>query len=593
MEHRERERTIEHGRLPTATPRRTRAVVAGLLRRHRGLTAAAVATMMAATASGLVAAPVLGHIVDLVAGGGEAGGLVGPVLLLVGVALAHGILATLGVALVARLGEGVLAGLREVFVERALGLPLDQVERAGSGDLTSRVTNDVTVIGTAVREALPEFVRAVLIIGLTLVGLAVLDWRFMVAALVAAPVQLWTVHWYARRAGPLYATQRVAAGDLQHQLLGTIGGAPTVRALRLTAEHRDRVTARSADTVELTMRGIRLQTRFFARLNLAELIGLAAVLVVGFLLVRSGAATIGAATAAALYFHGLFNPVNTALALVDDAQAASASLARLVGVVDLPAAPTPERTATPVDGAVKVVDLAHEYVPGHEVLHGVHIDIAPGERVALVGASGAGKSTVAKLVAGVHRATRGSVSLGGVDLAELAAGEVRRTVVLITQEVHVFAGTLAEDLRLARPGASDEELRAALERVHADWVTALPDGLTTVVGAGGHRLTVAQAQQLALARLVLADPPVAILDEATAEAGSAGARELEAAAERALAGRTGVVVAHRLTQAAAADRVVVLEAGRVVETGPHAELVAAGGRYAVLWRAWASGRLTD
>jgi ATP-binding cassette, subfamily C, bacterial len=579
--------------LPTATPRRTRAVVAGLLRRHRGLTAAALATMVAATAFGLVAAPVLGHIVDLVAGGGAPGELIGPVLLLVGVALAHGVLATLGVAMVARLGEGILARLREEFVERALELPLDQVERAGSGDLTSRVTNDVTVIGTAVREALPEFVQAVLIIGLTLAGLAVLDWRFMVAALAAAPVQLWTVRWYARRAGPLYATQRVAAGSLQHQLLGTFAGAPTVRALRLTGRHRDQVTARSAETVELTMRGIRLQTRFFARLNLAELLGLAAVLVAGFLLVRDGAVTLGAATAAALYIHGLFNPVNTALALVDDAQSAAASLARLVGVVDLPAAAAPAGRAAPVDGAVKVAGLAHEYVPGQEVLRGVHLDIAPGERVALVGASGAGKSTVAKLVAGVHRPVRGSISLGGVDLTELTPDQVRRTVVLITQEVYVFAGTLADDLRLARPGASDDELRAALDRVHASWVATLPDGLATVVGEGGHRLTVAQAQQLALARLVLADPPVAILDEATAEAGSAGARELEAAAERALAGRTAVVVAHRLTQAATADRVVVLEAGRVVEAGPHTELIAAGGRYAALWQAWASSRLTD
>lgn len=579
-------------RLPTATPRRTRAAVAELVRRHRGLAAGALLIMVAATSVGLVTAPVLGHIVDLVAGGGSAGALVTPILLLVAVAVVHGVLTTLGVAMVARLGEGILARLREAFLERALGLPLDRVERAGSGDLTSRVTNDVTVIGSAVREALPEFVRAVLIILLTLVGLAVLDWRFMVAALAAAPIQLWTVRWYARRAGPLYATQRVAAGDLQHQLLGTIGGASTVRALRLAGGHLERVRDRSARTVELTMRGIRLQTRFFGRLNGAELIGLSAVLVTGFLLVRAGSVSVGAATAAALYFHGLFNPVNVALALVDDAQSATASLARLVGVVDLPAAAVPVRTAKPVDASVKVAGVGHEYVPGHEVLHGVDLDIAPGERIALVGASGAGKSTLAKLTAGVHRATRGSISLGGVSLTELAEGDVRRTVALITQEVHVFAGTLAADLRLARPAATDEELRAALDRVHAGWLDTLPKGLETVVGEGGHRLTVAQAQQLALARLVLADPPVAILDEATAEAGSAGARVLEAAADRALDGRTGIVVAHRLTQAASADRIVVLDAGRVVETGTHAELVAAGGRYAVLWRAWADGRLT-
>ncbi len=584
---------VAHGRLPTATPARTRAAIRELARPHRRLVAGALLTLVAATSVGLVTAPTLGHIVDLVATGHPPGAITKPVLILLAVAIGQGILTMCGMVLVARLGETMLARLRERFVDRALALPLERVEQAGSGDLTSRVTNDVTVIGTAVREALPEFARAVLTIALTLVGLAVLDWRFMLAALLAAPIQLWTVRWYIRRCGPLYATQRVAAGDLQQQLLDSVGGASTVRAFRLTDSHVARVGARSQSTVDLTMRGVRLQTRFFARLNGAELVGLSAVLVAGYVLVRDGSVSIGEASAAALYFHSLFNPVNVALALVDDAQKAAASLARLVGVVDLPVAPEPESVSLPQDASVVVVGLAHSYVPGHEVLHGVDLRIAPGERVALVGTSGAGKTTLAKLLAGIHTPSSGSIRLGGTDLTELGAAEIRRRVALVTQEVHVFAGTLAEDLRLAAPGAPDEELRAALEQVHADgWVDLLPDGLATVVGEGGHRLTVAQSQQLALARLVLVDPPVAILDEATAEAGSAGARELEAAADRALAGRTGLIVAHRLTQAAAADRVVVMEAGRVVEAGTHAALIAAGGTYATLWGAWTDERRT-
>ncbi|MFF5986091.1 ABC transporter ATP-binding protein [Prauserella flavalba] len=575
--------------LPTATGRRTASAVGELLRPRRLLAFSAFGVLTAATGVGLLTAPLLGHIVDLVAEGSTDFTL--PVVLLVVVALARGAGNAWGLALVSRLGESMLASLRERFIERALSQPLERVELAGSGDLTSRVTNDVAVIAKSVREALPELGRSALTIVLTLGGLALLDWRFLLAALLAAPIQLYTVRWYVRRAIPLYAHQRVQDGAQQQQLLDTVGGARTVRAFRLTGEHVERVRERSQTVVDVTMRAVRLMTRFFSRLNLAEFVGLSAILVAGFVLVGNGTATIGTATAAALYFHSLFNPINAALALVDDAQSAAASLARLVGVADLPTEREPERPAVPVDASVKAAAVSHAYVAGHDVLRDVDLDITPEERVALVGASGAGKTTLAKLIAGIHRPTSGSLALGGVGLDDLGHAGTRRTVALISQEVHVFAGTLAEDLRLAKPDATDEELRAALEKVGAlPWVDALPDGLSTMVGEGAHRLTVTQSQQLALVRLVLADPPIAILDEATAEAGSAGAKVLEKAAARALEGRTGLVVAHRLTQAAAADRIVVLDAGKVVETGTHEELVAANGRYAALWAAWSDQR---
>ncbi|WP_328492713.1 ABC transporter ATP-binding protein/permease [Streptomyces sp. NBC_00414] len=585
--------------LPTATQARTRAAVRELIRPHRRLALGGFAMMVVATAVGLLVQPLLGRIVDLVADHRPPGSITLPAVLLVLVALAQGGTTVLGLSLVARLGETALAQLRERFVEKALRLPLEQVEKAGAGDLTARVTRDVSVVGEAVRSALPELARSLLAIVLTLAAMAALDWRFFLAALIAVPVQASTARWYVRNAVPLYAEQRIATGSQQQQLLDTIAGAGTVRAFRLEEEHTARVTRRSSAAVELTLRGVRLVLNFYNRLHVAEYAGLAAVLVTGFLLVRGGSVSIGTATAAALYFHSLFSPVNQALVLLDDAQSATAALARLVGVADEPTpepspngpAPSEPSLSGPSDahGTVTVTGIHHAYEPGRPVLHDVDLTLRAGERVALVGVSGAGKTTLAKLIAGVHRPTSGSVRVTTDD------GVPREglPVALVTQETHVFAGPLADDLRLARAGATDDELRAALATVDAlDWAGALPEGLDTVVGDGGHRLTSAQVQQLALARLVLADPPVAVLDEATAEAGSTGARLLEQAADRAVEGRTALVVAHRLTQAATADRIVVMDAGRIVENGTHDELCAAAGPYASLWAAWSGTRAT-
>ncbi|MFC9842356.1 ABC transporter ATP-binding protein [Streptomyces sp. NPDC060223] len=575
--------------LPTATPARTRAAVGELLRPYRALAWAGFGVMVVATAVGLLTQPLLGHIINLVTDRSPAGALTLPVVLLVCVAAAQGIATALGMSLVSRLGETVLAELRERFVERVLLLPLDRLEKAGSGDLTSRVTRDVSRVADAVRSALPELARSGLSIVLTLGALAILDWRFLLAALLAVPVQAHTARWYVNNATPLYAKERVATGVQQQQLLDTIGGAGTVRAYRLEAAHTERVTERSRAAVDLTLRGVRLVLRFYSRLHLAEYTGLAAVLVVGFLLVRDGSASIGTATAAALYFHSLFGPVNTALVLLDDAQSATAALARLVGVVDEPAPKAAEGETPRSLPTVTLTGVGHAYRAGRPVLHDVDLVLHPKEKVALVGASGAGKTTLAKLIVGIHRPTGGRIDIGGAEPSESG-----RTVALVTQEVHVFAGPLADDLRLARPDATDQELREALDRVGAlGWVDALPEGLGTVVGDGGHRLTSDRAQQLALARLVLADPPVAVLDEATAEAGSSGAQLLEQAAERALDGRTALVVAHRLSQAATADRVVVMENGRIAESGTHDELRAAQGPYAALWQAWSENRSTE
>lgn len=574
--------------LPVATAGRVRAELSVLLRPRRLWGYAALVALVGGAAVSLLTAPLLGRIVDLVAQRQPASSVHGPVLALVGVALGQGLLTVLGIALVNRVGEGMLASLRERFVAQVLDLPLERIERAGSGDLTSRVSADVSVVSEAVRQAVPQFARSGLLIALTLVGLAALDWRFMLAGLIAVPVQVLTARWYLRRSAPMYRAQREASGAQQQQLLDTVGGAATVRAFRLGDEHAALVAHRCEAVVETSVQVVRTQTGFFGRLNFAEFVGTASVLIVGFLLVRTGTATVGSASAAALYFINLFGPVNQALFSLDTVQSSGAALARLVGVLDTEPEAEFLGSAQPVDGSVKLSEVSHSYLDGPEVLHDIDLDVTSGNRIALVGATGAGKSTLAKLVSGIHQPSSGTVQIGGV---EPVSADARRGVALVTQEVHVFAGRLADDLRLAHPDATDEELLAALRTVGAaDWAQALPDGLDTVVGSGGHSLTVVQSQQLALARLVLADPPVAVLDEATAEAGSAGAKVLDGAALNALEGRTGLMVAHRLTQAATADQVVVMDGGRIVEQGTHDELLEAGGRYAGLWAAWQHSR---
>ncbi len=561
--------------LPTATPRQTWRAVRELAHGHGTTAVAAVLALVAATAASLAGPALLGRIVDAVVDDRGTGALAAPVAGLVVAALAAAMLTGLATLLIARVGETVLAGLRERVMDRALRIPLERVESAGSGDLLSRVSGDVTVVSEVIERALPTLASSVVNVCLTLGALTLLDWRLALAALAAVPIQAVALRWYLRQSGPAYRAQRESEGERAQAVAAAFAGAETVRALRLGAAHRGRIATRSEATVDVALSVTRMQTRLFGRLNLAELIGLSAVLVTGFALVDADSLTIGAATAAGLYFHQLFDPVGALLFLIDDAQDGASGLARLVGVAGMEPPPEPARGA---GGAIRVSGVRHAYRPGHDVLHDVDLECAPGERVALIGESGAGKSTLAKLVAGVHRPAAGRIEVGGFAM-------------LVTQEVHVFDGTVADNLRLARPDATAAELEEALAAVDADgWVAALPERLETVVGEGGLRLTATQAQQLALARVALADPPIAILDEATAEAGSAGARALEAAADTILRGRTGLVIAHRLSQAEASDRVVVLDHGRVVEQGTHAELLTRGGRYAALWRA--SGRAT-
>ncbi|WP_405501538.1 ABC transporter ATP-binding protein [Streptomyces anulatus] len=581
--------------LPVASPRDTARTTLRLLSRHRLRLAGTVLVLLAATASALAVPALLGTMVDAVAEGRPWSGLLRPAGAIV-VATGTGVaLGRWGQLLLARTAQDTLAGLREDVFATAVAQPSSVLEQAGSGDLVSRVAGDAEAVNTVIGKVLPATVSALFTIALTLVGIGVIDLRFALAVLAATPVQYLALRRFLARSGPVYRAARQAEAARGQRIVESLTGADTVAALRAQDHHTAAVAASSEHAIGFELRAVRLRTTFYGLLNLAEFIGLAAVLAVGYHLVGGGAVTLGAATAAALYFHRLFDPIGVLLSTVDELQNAGAGLARLVGILSLPAhrqrgSLPPSRTPT-APGRIALDHVSYGYAAGRRALDAVSLTVEPGETVAVVGASGAGKTTLAKILAGVLTPGSGRVLLDGVPIAELPTDVLRRRIVLVSQEVHVFDGTVAEDLRLFAPDATDAEIRATADRLGATgWLDALPEGLDTRVGAGGHDLAAARAQHLALLRLALVAPDVALLDEATAEAGTSDADLLENAAAAALADRTGVVIAHRLSQAARADRIVVMDAGRIAESGTHAELAAAKGPYARLWEAWNRAR---
>jgi ATP-binding cassette subfamily C protein len=564
--------------LPVATPARARRALGQLIRRHAAGFAFAVLALVAASAASVATPLLLGEVVDAASGAERDLARLPPLFVGLGaiVLLVAGFAVWSRIA-VARVGERMLARLRVDVFERVVSLPERRIEAAGRGEVISRVTSDVAIVGETVSTVLPGAASATLLIAGSALGLGLIDPRLTLAALLAVPLQVFAVRLYIRRSQPLYRASREAAGTRSQLTLEALESHATQVAFGAgpIAEHRIDAAARSE--AELTMAATRLGARFWGRLNLAEYIGLGAILAVGWVLVATGAATVGAATAAALLFMQLFGPIGTVLASFDDLQRAGASLARLVGVLDEPVVERAPVTRATTPGIAVALDRVGFAFGSHRVLDGVTLELPEGGHLAIVGASGAGKSTLASLVTGELAATDGRIAYG-MDAPSIG---------LVNQENHVFAGSVRDDLLMAQPSASDDKLQDALALVGADdWVAALPDGLDTSIGAGGTPLTDTQRQQLALARMHLHNPDILILDEAASEAASSSHGELGTAAGAIAARRTTITIAHHLDQAARADTVVVLDRGRVVETGTHAELLAGAGIYRRLWDAW-------
>ncbi len=570
--------------LPVADTRQVRAYVRGLFRRHPRALAGAVALHAGAAVAGLAGPRLLGDLVESIQRG-SGFGVVDRIAVLIAVFIvAQAILVRFAYIASARLGEQVLAELREEFVDRVLRIPLSTVEKAGTGDLLTRTSRDVDALSRCVRFAVPETLIAALMVLLTVGALLLVSPLLALPVLLAVPVIVFPARWYLRRAAPGYLRQNAAYSQVTDGLAETVEGARTVDALRRQRQRRRRTDRDLAHSWRAERYTLWLRTVWSPTVEFGYILPMVGTLLIGGWFYYQGWVGLGQVTAAVLYTQMLIDPLDRFLGWLDELQVGAASLARLLGV----SFGTPPATAEVPRGTEIVArDVRFSYVEGREVLHGISLTIAPGERLAIVGPSGAGKSTLGRLLAGVHAPGGGTLTVGGVPLADLPLDRLRTEVALVSQEHHVFMGTLRDNIAMVRPGSSAADVREALAAVHAlKWADDLPSGLDTMVGAGGFPLSAARAQQVALARLVLADPHTLVLDEATALLDPRAARDLEQSLAAVLHGRTVIAIAHRLFSAHDADRVAVVEGGRITELGSHDELVAAGGSYAALWDSW-------
>ncbi|MEJ7795825.1 MAG: ABC transporter ATP-binding protein [Nocardioides sp.] len=573
--------------LPVAEGPAVRRYAVSIARRHPRMLWGALALHVGAAVAALAAPRLLGDLVQSVEGGTTAAVVDRIVLLLALFLVVQTVLTRYARFLSQALGERVLAELREDFVGNALALPVGVVESAGSGDLLTRTSRDVDQLGWSVRHALPEWTIAVVTAILTFGAALSVGWWVALPCLMGVPPLVIGLRWYLARAKDGYLRESATYSQINATLTETVEGARTVESLDLGEERIGQIDRDIKSSYDAERYTLFLRTVFFPNMEIAYLIPAVLTLLFGGYLYTQGQASLGDVTTATLYVQMLIDPVDRIVSILDELQVGAASLARLLGVAQVP----DDREvsgARPHGEQIEVDDVRFSYVEGRDVLHGIDLDIGVGERIAMVGPSGAGKSTLGRLLAGIHPPRTGAVTVGGVGLVELPLADLRGHVALVTQEHHVFVGTLRENLALAAPpGASDDDIRSALGAVDAlDWIDAMPEGLDTVVGSGGRALTDAQAQQVALARLVLADPHTLVLDEATSLIDPRAARHLERSLAAVLEGRTVIAIAHRLFSAHDADRVAVVEDGRISELGSHDELVEAGGSYAALWDSW-------
>jgi ATP-binding cassette, subfamily B, bacterial len=560
-----------------------------LVRKRIGVIAAVTVAVLLATAA-TIAGPLLIKVaIDDGLEQGDEGVLEKVALAFLAIALVRPLLQRFVVLHTARAGEGFLADLRTATYDRLQELSLPYYEGERAGVLVSRLTADVQSLTMFVRMALPEIATNLILLAVTLVVLIVLAPKLLLFALVSLPVVVvaWAI--YHRRSHGAYLAIRDTVADTLAALQERFAGVRVIQAFRRERDAFAGYEVRSDEQIAAWRRASWVNVGFFPLIAFAQALALASVLVGGAVLYDRGEVTIGTLAAFVLYVTSLFEPIARLAEWFSELRSGQAALVKIVGVLETPVA-VPESDdprALPESGDHAADELAFAYDEGRLVLDGVAIAVEPGERVALVGPTGAGKSTFAKLLTRKYDPLGGAVAFGEVDLRAASYASLRDRIVFVPQEGHLFSGSIADNVRLAQPDASGEEVRDALSSIGAlARFERLPDGLDTDVRSRGVRLSAGERQLVSLARVLLADPAVIVLDEATSSVDPGTERAVERALAVVARGRTVITIAHRLSTAARADRVAVLRDGELVELGTHDDLIARGGFYAGLWQSW-------
>ena len=489
-----------------------------------------------------------------------------------------------------RIGQRVLLELRRRLFRHFQSLDVAFHDRYTSGRVVSRSTNDIEAIQEMLETGLDSLVTAVLTLIGTAILLVVLDFRLGLMCLAVFPVLVALVWWFSTESAKTYRTVRERAALLIVQFVETMTGIKAVQAYRREPRNQEIFEEVSDGYREVNERTFRLLAIFMPAVKLVGNLATGAVLLYGGYRVLHGQMTVGTLAAFLLYLRMFFEPMQEISQFFNSFQSASSALEKMAGVLAVEpriADPAEPVRVDSVRGEIALQNVCFGYLPDHPVLSGMTLAVPAGQTIALVGTTGAGKTTVAKLIARFYDPDSGSVTLDGIDLRSFDQVDLRRHVVMVTQENFLFSGTVADNIRFGRPDATDAEVAAAAAAVGAqDFIDALPDGYDTDVAKRGGRLSAGQRQLVAFARAFLADPDVLILDEATSSLDIPSERLVQRALRTVLAQRTALIIAHRLSTVAIADRVLVLEHGRIVEDGRPGDLIGADGRYAALHRAW-------